>query len=489
MSSSLSPHGRRPSHSRKPSISKSCDYGSEHVSRLVLELAEDEREKAQRQAKRDLDQKNKELLEQHNELAALQDQYNQICHELEDSRKEVRKLEQDIEDASDEYNKLADEFNAEVEKFTKLKEINAKLREEREELKVQISELSTERDTLRLASLKRERSPGPDLEEARREAKQLKTESQDLRKRITILETVEQERDRLKKELEEANRRAEIKQAITPEPESDLTPLSDLHPALAKNKGQTAKQLADALIEAITFDLNDIWSHLPNQQEAALVTPSTRRLDVILNRLKEAVKKDANLKLLPKVQTLKDQVQDLKDSVKEEKKALKHEQERRKKAVNTLAKYQASFRTLSSAANHPLPPSGATEDSFDGYETISPEAFGAAVNNLLPLLRGADFRRILLDLGENPPANREDILAHLQLKATQAKQWKELSETIGVAGPVELFNKFTLLNSERAAPETQPVITITNSETEEQLIEARKVTSWLLELLEWRIDL
>jgi len=502
MSQSLSPQGRRPSHSRRPSTHRICEFGPEHLSVLAHNLATEDLETANQQLRRKLSEKDEELLKYHSELGEVKTQLEEAQAKYAEAKKvfEVAKeseeeYEQEVEALEkerDDYKKSLEEYKAALDKAN----LNIrKVKEKRDESEKQLAIRIAEHDQARTLLQKRSRSRS--AERLSVENKRLARESQDISKRLTELVgpewnsgTTQDALDLLKKQLdevttarneaqaaaasiqiklEEANRRAEIKRAITPEPESDLTPLSDLHPALAKNKGQTAKQLADALVEAITFDLNDIWSHLPNQQEEALITPSTRRLDIILNRLKEAVKKDANLKLLPKLQQLKDQVQDLKDSVKEEKKALKHEQERRRKAVQTLAKYQASFRTLASATNHPLAPSGATEDSFDGFETISPEAFGAAINNLLPLLRGADFRKILVDLGENPPPNREDIVAQLQYRATKEAQWRQFAETIEVGSAIEASNQFTLLraqlqdtlNKYQGKTEEIPVVTVT----------------------------
>jgi len=343
-SQSLSPQGRRPSSSRRPSTHRICDFGTEHISLLAHTLATEDLETANQQLRRKLSEKDEELLKYHNECGDLknqlrkaQDLYSeaskvfQVAKEAEaESEREIEALEKERDD----YKESLEKYKAALDKANS--NIRA-IKEKRDESEKQLAIRTAEHDQLRAQAQKRSRSPS--VERLSVENKKLLRESQDIRKRASQivgpewksedpkealdilkqrLEEVTTARNEaqataasVKIQLEEANRRAEIKQAITPEPESDLTPLSDLHPALARSKGQTARQLADALVEAITFDLNDIWSHLPHQQEEALVTPSTRRIDIILNRLKEAVKKDSNLKLAPELSQARTKIQDL----------------------------------------------------------------------------------------------------------------------------------------------------------------------------------
>jgi hypothetical protein len=334
-SHSLSP--RRPSHSRRPSTFKVCDFNEEHILTIAHEQIVDELETSNRTLRRQLLEKDEELVGYHNDLADLQTQLDSHLDKAKQAAELVKELREDLESEKENYDVLLAKYDEVADRGKKAYEGKKLCEEQIAELKTQVSELVTERNKLRSPIQKRSRSPS--VERLTAENKRLQRESQDVRKRATQIvgpewnsqdlkeafDLLKQQLDEvtasrneaqgtvlsLQARLEEANRRAEIKQAITPEPESDLSALTDLHPALTKVKNPTARQLADSLVEAITFDLNDIWSHLPHQQEEALVTPSTRRIDITLNRLKEAVKKDANLKLAPELAQAKQKCQEL----------------------------------------------------------------------------------------------------------------------------------------------------------------------------------
>jgi len=334
-SRTLSPYDRQRK-DRRQSQHRQCDFGRDHTSTLLHEQALDEAAVETSRLRRLLAEKDDELLGYHSELGKAKEDLSKAEKRFEEAKAIFKVAQEEEKEHEREVTSLVKERDDAQTALVKWKEALNRANENTKTTKALLETVTSERETLRSTLQKRPREE--DLTRLEGENKKLLRESKDVRKRVSEivgpewnsekpeealerigneLKTTREARDlysakvtELESQLAET-RRARIVPVFTPEPESDLSALTDLHPALAKQKNPTAKQLANSLVEAITFDLNDIWSHLPNQQEEALVTPSTRRIDIILNRLKEAVKKDANLKLAPELSQAKARIQDL----------------------------------------------------------------------------------------------------------------------------------------------------------------------------------
>jgi len=487
MSQSLSPQGRRPSHSRRPPTHRICDFGPEHISVLAHNLATEDLETANQQLRRKLSEKDEELLKYHSELGEVKTQLEEaqaryaeakkVFEVAKESEEEYEQEVEALEKERDDYKKSLEEYKAALDKANlNIREVKKKRDESEKQLAIRI----TEHDQARTLLQKRSRS----AERLSVENKRLARESQDVSKRLTELVgpewnsgTTQEALDLLKKQLdevttsrneaqatvasiqiqlEEANRRAEIKQAITPEPESDLSALTDLHPALSKAKHPTAKQLADSLVEAITFDLNDIWSHLPHQQEEALVTPSTRRIDIILNRLKEAVKKDANLKLAPELAQAKIQIRDLTVENKQYKDTL---QRNTQEGVNQRIKPVLGLFP-GSEENLVLTPQGVAKR----IQTLVQNATKAII-----ALAPKEFRTDIETVGAPVPNHFQAVQDTVRKLAKNYNDWQKFARNLEVKTPLEASNFVTLLNSQlqdalrkpQGRPEEIPVVTVT----------------------------
>lgn len=324
-SHSLSPP--RPSSSRRPSTHRRCEFGSDHVAKLTLELLEGDHSRKERALTQEIAEKNQELLQLHNELGEARATSEALTVQ-------VQKLEKDIEQGVEDYNQAIEDFNQAVEErdanaaiIDRNREKHKKQLDLNQELKLQITELSQERDTLRAPKRERENSVDP------AEVKRLKTESKDLRRRLTLLETVEEERKRLKEELERAH---QLNKAFTPAPESqdqqlreeleewedaalqslgpkpdetpwtpaevrsgiehirrivdeikDLKPFSPLLPAGYDLKDKTIRDVASFLQEWYFRTLNELGNLLPDDTE--LITP-TVSIPELGERLKERLK-------------------------------------------------------------------------------------------------------------------------------------------------------------------------------------------------------
>lgn len=205
-SSSLAPSRHR----KTPPKPRTCDYGDEHVKRDKYEGVKEDVKELQRK----LEDKNDELLKYHNELAEAENKA-QASQEL------VRTLQGQVRDQKKEIDAGIDDYNRAVEN----QEIFEKERDEAEALHKKAIERAQklEEELRELRPLKRGRSPAPAAEEVKR----LKTESQDLRKRVTQLESAEEQRLRLANELAEARERLRrfeaIDAAFTPKESEDCT--------------------------------------------------------------------------------------------------------------------------------------------------------------------------------------------------------------------------------------------------------------------------
>jgi hypothetical protein len=246
-SHSLSPHNRTTL--RRPSQHRLCDFGNDHISKLAFDLAHEENENRLRNLRSELREKEEELLTYHNDLAACQTRINDLEEKLGLSQKEKQELEKEVDQSLEDYNKIVEDCNisnAAAEKNAELtiearaqrdnlREELKKSRDLEKELRAQIKEIATERDSLKTTGQKRDRSPGPVLTE---ENKRLKTESQDIRKRLTrilgqeekdlpdqhnnLLALLDQKLKATEEALAAAERREKLNSAFTPPPETAL---------------------------------------------------------------------------------------------------------------------------------------------------------------------------------------------------------------------------------------------------------------------------
>lgn len=274
---------RSPRRPRASATRRECEFGDDHVS---WEKYEEKRE-ALKAAKQTIEEKEAELLEYHNQCAELQTQRESAEASLKTIEKKLQDKQKDCETLTEEYNKLVeakDKFKKEFEKQEQ------DLRQTRLELRDTKLELSGAR--------KRERSADSRQQS---EAKRLQKESQDLRNRNTIIE----------KELHHFRTKSF---GITPPPPEfpDLAPLFALHPRLTN---VPVKDIAKELVDVITYNLNDVWSYLPHEEEEALVTPATQDLERIFKRLRNAVSEDSQHLLKPRVQQLEQEVDRLVRSI------------------------------------------------------------------------------------------------------------------------------------------------------------------------------
>lgn len=269
-SSSLTPsriarRGSRPS--------RTCDFGPEHVSRDRYEDKKAEIAACQQRVQ----EKDAELLSYHNQIADLTLQLETANasqqtsqRELDERQKEIDRLVKECDEAQEELVEAAQGIERLGNRGNTLKAEKDLLTQELAEAKKRIRELS------------------PD----RREAKRLLTESKDLRARNTQVE----------KELKNWRTKA----FFTPPPPDNLEPLRSLHPNLAD---KPVEQLPKELLDILVYNLNDIWSHLPQHHEQALVTPGTWQLNPVLERLKNTLIKDKE-ELVKQQHTLEKQVQE-----------------------------------------------------------------------------------------------------------------------------------------------------------------------------------
>lgn len=291
-SSRLSPEGRRHK-DRRPSTHRICDYGRDHVSKLAFDLAAEDATQTHNNLSRRLQEREDELTKYHNELAASQARVQTLERDFEEAKEEIRKGVLDYEEAYADY-------ETEVQRATENFQACEKLKTLVKELKAQLAELAEERDKLKTPTLKRERSPAPDPEENKR----LKTESQDLRNRLTLLETAAQERDRLKRELDTL-RQQRVTLAFTPEPE-DTRALRLQITNLGNERDNTEKLRLEAAQRAERYerDFRDRGEELEEWEDAALQslgpkpdeTPWTpAEVRQAIERIREAVKEHNDL--------------------------------------------------------------------------------------------------------------------------------------------------------------------------------------------------
>jgi len=222
---------RSPNPSLRLPGNRACDFGTEHVPRLELDIVREDLRRSQERARAALEEKDRELLSYHNELGELTTQLEKSQSHTKDLQKDFAKIKAELRETINDYNECVDQR----EENAALVQANVDIAVKREEklnttikdLKRQIQEITSERDTLRGAQ-KRQASPS-----ARDEAKRLKTESQDIRKRLThilgdsadlpenpdnLLALLEQQ----VRELREETRRLQVAKAFTPEPRPDL---------------------------------------------------------------------------------------------------------------------------------------------------------------------------------------------------------------------------------------------------------------------------
>lgn len=500
MSHSLSPP--RPSSRRRNSTHRNCDYGPDHLSLLAHNLAKEDWESKETTLRRRLSDKDQELVTYHNDLAESQKQLSHHRDLLQTNEQRISELEKEIDEHVKDYDSCYADYEKAVEDQTTNYHLAQKAKETIEELKLQITEISKERDQLRAPVQKRSRSP--EVEELQRESKKLQRESKDARKRLTEIVGAGWKSDDLtellelcQKNLNEArdsrnrnaakvlaltvelketrDRHAKVQQAFTPEPEADLSAITDLHPALSRAKNPTARQLADSLVEAITFDLNDIWSHLPHQQEEALVTPSTRRIDIILNRLKEAVKKDANLKLAPELAQAKEDLRQARSEVKQYKETL---QRNTQEGVNQRIKPVLALFP-GAGENLVITPQGVA----NRIQTLVQNATKAIIE-----LAPAELRAQIPTVGPAVPNHFAAVQQTIRPLSKRYSDWQTLARTIGVNTPLEASNLITLLNAElqelrRRTPKDLPTLLTTDKALKEELRETKQLLSKVLDTL------
>jgi hypothetical protein len=263
-SGSLRPSSRKGS-SRSDRI---CEFGSNHVSR-------DEYEDCRNQLSaslRDVQTKDAELLQYHNELGEKQESQNHLRALLDKKEAIGKKDRADYNTLVREHNEYLDQGKKLGEELTRTQETLTEAREELRKAKLEVTSLKRTRES--------------EASDDQKLAKRLQTENQDLRNRNTTVE----------RELKDWKTKSF---GITPPPPDDLEPLRNLHPGLA---GKDAKDLAKELVDILIYNLNDIWSLLPTAPEENLVTPSHPRLDTLLKRLREAVERTSELQLGPKLE-------------------------------------------------------------------------------------------------------------------------------------------------------------------------------------------
>lgn len=188
----------------------------------------DDKKREIRNLREKIEEKDGELLKYHNELAEAQ-------LLLEKEKGETKKLENEVEKHIEDYNKTIDEHEKEIETFNRLNETYNELREKRK------------RETLQF--------------------------EQDIKKLKTQVEAAEL-------------RKSSLDVPYNISPIDKLAAFRTLHPGL---KSLEPENLAQELREVLTFQLNDIWNQLPGRPEEELITPTTWRIDLVLERLKTAI--------------------------------------------------------------------------------------------------------------------------------------------------------------------------------------------------------
>lgn len=276
------------SSSSASSSRRTCDYGDNHVSRdrhedLKAEL---------RTARERVEEKDKELLTYHNDLAAREEELEQLREDLKKKSEELTKSKEEVEENIKDYNelledneKVKDEFNASVDRIQDLLDQKKDLQGQIRSLGDELRKARQEEEGLRVATLKRERSPSP----SQAAVKRLQTENQDLRNRFTqilqdqgrnvagstqtaltelegILKTSQARVKTLEEETEKL-RRGKIDSFFTPEPEDDaLRRVNEVLP-------QSASSVSEALRVAaaqITDLKQDIGKLRADQQETLI---------------------------------------------------------------------------------------------------------------------------------------------------------------------------------------------------------------------------
>jgi hypothetical protein len=244
---------RRPSYSNKEPI---CEFGSNHVSRAEHSRICDELEERLRrlQASSDLRkaETEEELLKYHNELADSQKQ-------VQDLEEKVRACEQAALQVVQRLKNLEDSHTRQSRDLQQAKAANRNLEEFRNQAQKNTGE--QDRKTIELQQRVAELLKRPAPEEL----------DQERRKNV-----------RLEKEITR----------LSTQPELSLLPFINLHQGLGKVQPANAPNIANALVEQITFDLNEIWTHLPHPAEESLITPNTSRLEALLEKIRKAVTLD-----------------------------------------------------------------------------------------------------------------------------------------------------------------------------------------------------
>lgn len=286
------------SHSRRPSTARShriCDYGDEHVRRSKLEEKEDELLREQSKRKREKEEWESAASDYHEKLAAAQEELDRLNKQLVDKTQELQELEKEHNGCLDDYNAIVEERDAANNDRDRFIEKGKGYQTLLEEERVKTAKLQE-----RVAELTK-RPTSEDLEQERKKARKLETDLKHLSAKFD-----EQAAARHKGlDLLESAR-------------ADLTPLLELHPALSKVEDPTPAKLAEALVQNIAFDLNEVWNHLPVPPGEALVTPSTTTIEPLLRKLRRSVtidrQRDEELdrkwkQALAQIQSLQDQLE------------------------------------------------------------------------------------------------------------------------------------------------------------------------------------
>jgi hypothetical protein len=232
---------------------RTCEYGDEHVSRNKYDARKEELQEEISRREREIEEKNEELLRQHNLLADLSTKLDQAKDEVRQSKAEILKKEKEIEESINDFNQVCEERDENERGLILNKERGEKFKNERDSLRqeLQNTKRKAREETLRLES----------------ENKKLKTKStaleEQLEQRISQLFTPEpQAKETLTKKWEEA---AE-KTLGTPDEESEWNP--DTFEQQLRLLTQTLNQALEEEIPDLCTAVHEISERFPNQAQA-----------------------------------------------------------------------------------------------------------------------------------------------------------------------------------------------------------------------------
>lgn len=392
---------------------RTCEYGDDHVSRNKYDARRDELQQEIEKREREIEEKNEELLRQHNLLAELSTQLDQAKNEAREQGEKAAKLEKEVEEGIEDFNKVCEERDENERALLRNKELGEKFRKERDAARQELQstkrkdreellELQTENKKLKTESLALKGqleqrvsqlfTPEPQIGEstteeweeavknalgppkgeeelkwnpyafeqqirlltkkidqaleeesadlwdaiseiserflnqtqsvrdladeirqwklrhqalgnerdqteflrleAAQEAERQRSQAQELREEISDWETIALA---YQEEIETspAAVRKVLEDLLRENKEKDLSPIRALHPSLQKLPSAGTKGLAQALTEAIAWELTTLWQKLPHPAEEDLITPETQIGDILrrVQRAADALKR------------------------------------------------------------------------------------------------------------------------------------------------------------------------------------------------------